>query len=185
MLEAERLEQQRQPLAVVADQLLDPAAQRIGAHIAGVDAVRGLGQRAQQRTLHLDRFHQRGVVEGGFTARARHAVGTDRERVAAARLGVALHQCVGAGGQEHHLDLVLSGQRAHGVGQLVERLAAADVSGDAQVRIALAVEIAGQFRDELSRQVVHAVVACVFEHVQCDGLAGTGYAGDEDDAHSN
>ncbi|MNT02571.1 hypothetical protein D3C72_1370750 [compost metagenome] len=186
MLEAERLEQQRQPFATVADQFLDPAAQRIGAHIAGVDPVRGLGQRAQQLALHFDRFHQRGVVEGGLAAGAHYAtVGADRQRMAPARLGVALHQRVRAGREEQHLDLVLAGERTHGIGQLVERLAAADVGGNAQVRIALAGEVAGQFRDELRRQVVHAVVPRIFEDVQRDGLAGTGNAGDEDDAHSN
>ncbi|MNL13711.1 hypothetical protein D3C87_1346280 [compost metagenome] len=189
MLEAERFKQQGELLAVAPDQFLDPAAQRVGTDVAGVDAVRRFGQRAQQFALHLDGFDQRGVVrcrigigaagQGGCLG---HAPG---ERVTAACLGVSLHQRVGVGGQEQHLHLVAGGgELAHGVRQPRQRLATANVGGHAEVGVALLGQVAGQLGQELCREVVDAVVACIFQDIEGDRLAGAGDSGDEEDPHS-
>src|SRR3989338_2687014 len=59
VLEAERLEQQRQASAIQVDELLDPGAQRIGVELGGVDMVADAADFGEQFALVGNTFGQR------------------------------------------------------------------------------------------------------------------------------
>ena len=106
------------------------------------------------------------------------------QRVPAARLLVAREQRLLAGAQEQHA--VRDARRVELVehlGELLEVGAAAQVGDDGRAlhlgpRVG---EQVGQRADHLRRQVVHAEVARVLEHLHRQGLAGAREAGDDDE----
>ena len=152
MLEAEGLEQQRKSAFAEVEQFLDPQAQRAGAQVAGIDVMAEVGQVGQQFALVLDRFGKGALAV--------------RQRMAAAGFRVALHQRVGLGVEETqmHLDAAFAqfGQKA---GKLGQRRAAAHVYAYGDALVTFFRKQPGQAHQQLGRQVVHAVVTAVLQHV--------------------
>ena len=128
MLETEGFHQQREAgVAGFVDEFAHPLAQRVGREVARVDAVRGFLEGFEQLAFALDALRER-----------RQAVG---QRMAAPRLGEALHERVGLGFEEQHVRVAdASAQRLHRAGQFVEALAAAHVDADRDARVARLVQ---------------------------------------------
>ncbi len=65
MLEGERLEHQREPVARRVNEVVDPRTKLRGAKLAGVDDCRHLAQFSEQLALQFDRIHQGPMPVGG------------------------------------------------------------------------------------------------------------------------
>ncbi len=141
-----------------------------GGHAGRVDhEVGALAQRREHRAL--------GGHAGGDAA-------VGRERMAPARLLVAVDQRLLGGLEEQHV--VIQPERVEIVDDGLQRLevdAAAHVGDDGGALDlgALVHEQLDQRADHLRRQVVDAEVAGVLEHVHRRRLAGAGEAGDDDE----
>ena len=133
---------------------------------AGVDLVAEFGERRDEVAFALDRFLERRQQADVRIVRQRAG-----QRMAAARLGEALDQRLGARVEEQHAHVVLARQVADQAGHFVERRTRARVDRDREPALAILGEVAGEFGEHVRRQVVDAVIACVFERVQRDGLA--------------
>ncbi|EXI84666.1 MAG: hypothetical protein AW12_02406 [Candidatus Accumulibacter sp. BA-94] len=70
----------------------------------------------------------------------------------------------------------LQRQRCHAV-------AAPDVDDDADLVVALQIQLPNQRLQQLRRQVVDTIVVGVLEHLEGDRFAGTGQAADENEMH--
>ncbi len=105
------------------------------------------GERRQQADI--------GVVRGGTG-----------QRMAAARFGEALNQRLRACAQEQYAHVVGARQVADHRGHFIERSARARVDGDREAFLAAVGEKVGQLRQKTRRQIVDAVIACVFKRVQ-------------------
>ena len=171
VLEAEGLEQQDQPAALVLpDKILDAGAQRIGPQVAGVDVVAERGQHFQRLAFARDGFFQRHVVAG--------------QRMAPAGFGKALDQHIVARIEEDEAQRdALRLQLAQLRRQRRDARPAAHVHRHGDQFVLLRPQVADQVRQQRRRQVVHAVIAGIFQHIECNGFAGTGKTADEYDLH--
>ena len=174
VLEAERLEHQRHLVGGRLDQGLDVALQLRATDVAGVDHMGVLAQVAQQLALLLNDLHQ------GLAAVGQLGLG---QWVAAPGFGETAHQGAGGGVQEQHVQVHARGLEALQLLQLARQIGqargTAGVDGDCHAVAMVYVLQAHKVGQQLGRQVVHAVVARVFQGVECDRLAGTRHAGDQ------
>ena len=170
LLEAERLEQQRQARAVDFDQVFDPAAQGVGRELAGVDAMSRFPDLAEQFALARDALgHGKPAIAQGMAPPC---------------FGKALEQgfILGLQKQQFHVHAFLL-ERRHGVRQLAHRGAAARVHAQGDAFMAGAGERFEQRHHQGDRQIVDAVVAAVFQDIERDALAGAGQTADQYQLH--
>ena len=103
-----------------------------------------------------------------------------RQRMLAPRLGVAAHQGVGGRVEKQRLDDHAHGcERAQPLGNLGQGLRAAHVHGDGHALVVALLLQLDEGQQQLGRQVVDAVVACILDRMQGHGLARSRHAGDE------
>ena len=159
VLEAERLEHQGQAMPRFRfDELTYPLAQRVGLEAAGIDAMTKGRDRFEQLALAADRFGQRLILAA--------------QGVAAPRFGVTLEQGLIVGMKEEEgLAHAVFLELAQLLRQEVDALAGTGVDRDCYLVDPLFGEHPHQYGEHDHRQVVYAVVACIFEQVQGDGLA--------------
>jgi hypothetical protein len=151
---AEGLEHQHEPRIFLLDEAFDPRTQHVRAQIAGVDLMAEFGEARHEFAFAFDCFGERrqqadiGVVRGGAG-----------QRMAAARFGEALNQRLRACAQEQYAHVVGARQVADHRGHFIERSAR-------EAFLAAVGEKVGQLRQKTRRQIVDAVIACVFKRVQ-------------------
>ena len=137
------------------------------ADVAGVDDMCMLADVTQQFAFTLNDLHQ--------ILAAIRAFGL-RQRVAAAGFRKAAHQ--GAGGciQKHHMQVQARGFEALQLLQLARQVGqaggAARINRNGHAVAVVHVLQAHKVFQQLGRQVVHAVVAGVFQRMQGHGFAG-------------
>ena len=133
----------------------------------------------QALAFFRDAFDQ-GAAAGRILVRTQFM----RQRMAAPRFREARHQRMRGGRQEHDLDVVpLVAQQRHIVRQAGQRLGAARIDGDGQLRCAFVEQGLHQAGQQGRWQVVDTIVAGIFQHIERDGFTGAGYSGDKDDMH--
>lgn len=172
-LERERLEHQGQLPRQRGHEAFHVALQLRGADGAGVDDMRLFAQVREQFTLEFDGFQQRvrlaiPVVAG--------------QRMAAAGFREAAHQRVRRGIQEQRMHgHAFRAQPAQLLRHQGQCRGAAHVHGNGHPVAVVLVLQRHEGREQLRGQIVHAVVARVFQRMQRHGLAGARHARDQHD----
>ena len=159
VLEAEGLEQQRQPPGAVADdELPDPVAQGVWFQIAGVNVMTKFSQALQAPPLLGDRLGERVLFVG--------------QRVTSPRLEIALEQRVGLGVEEKELEFdMLRAKFCKLLWQHGDAVAPTDVDRRSDLVVATLAEMVDQWTQHLRGQVVHAIVRGVLKDVEGDRFA--------------
>ena len=166
-LESKGLKHQGQLGCGRGDQRLDIALQLRGSNNAGVNHVRLLAQVPQQFALEFNRIYESPPIILGRMPR----LGL-RQRVFAPGLGVAAHQGFGGCVQKQGFDnRALFAQFLELLGHDRQRRGAADIHGNCHAVGVLLLLQHHKLQQQLGRQVVHAVVARVFQRMQGHRLA--------------
>ena len=132
--------------------------QRAGAQVAGVDAVRQIMDLFQHFPLRLDAF---GQSQAAVT-----------QRMAAASLGKTLYQHLAPGFQKQQAHIhLLPSQIGQLLRQQVQGLAAASIDADRHARMTGLLQIKCHLLQQVGREIVHAIIAAVFQHGKRDALA--------------
>ena len=172
VLEAERLEQQRELRRIDGDQVLDPATQRRGRQVAGVESkaeFAGLGQ-------------QVAFVVDGLGERARVA----RKRMPAARFREPLDQRVDLGVEVEKAHIPPGATRMRdGLRESGQARPGLDVERHRHAVLAAGGEMRDRLRQQRGRQVVDRVIAGILERGQRHALARSGNAADEQQIHAS
>jgi hypothetical protein len=104
--------------------------------------------------------------------------------VAAASFGKAANQYLVARVEKHDARRDAGGfELAQLRRQRGDRGAAAHIDGHRETLLAFTAQVSHQLEQQRRGQIVDAVVAGIFQHVEGDGFAGTGQAADQDDLH--
>ena len=171
VLEAEGLEQQRQPCArLEGDEILDPGAQGVGPEVAGVDAVAEGGNRFERIALAADRLGQRArrsPADGAGASRKSAGSGIRRWRAGTRRYSVCRLPRAGAAFPAVPRCRARSGRRWR-----PPTLVTPSSLSMRTRKVSMT-----------TRQVVHAVIARIFEQVQGDGFAGPGESANDNEFH--
>ena len=171
VLEAERLEQQRQAAALIEfGKILDAGTQRIGAQIAGVNVMPETGEHLQRPALTRNRFVQRAIVIGQRVAATGFGETLDQHFIAGIKEDETQHDTVGLDQTQ------LRRQRR-------DTRPTAHIDGHRHLRVTLGAQMLHQLRQQRRGQIVDAVIARVLKDIERDRLAGTGKAADEYQLH--